>query len=84
MNHDTIGSMSEQRISTTPVQKIARAKGIDNPYRLSTLADIDYRTAKRYWNDDPERTQLYDDILLRISDVLGCEPGDLIVRHAHE
>jgi DNA-binding Xre family transcriptional regulator len=76
--------MSEQRISTAPVQEIARAKGIDNPYRLSTLAGIDYRTAKRYWYDDPERYQLYDDILLKIADVLDCEPNELIVRRVRD
>ena len=81
LNHDTIGSMSEQRISTAPVQGIARAKGIDNPYRLSKLAGISYNTAKRYWYDDPERQQLWDDILLKLSEVLECEPGELIIKY---
>lgn len=67
-----------KRISTAPVQELARQHGIDNPHALSLEARIAYNTAKRWWYDDPSMTRLETDVLIRLSITLEADPCDLI------
>jgi hypothetical protein len=68
------------KVSVSPVRDKALAQGIKNARQLHLCADVDYRTAKRWWNDDP--TMLYIDkpTLLAFAVCLNCEPGELIIR----
>jgi hypothetical protein len=67
------------KVSVSPVKKKALAQGIKNARQLSLCADIDERTARRWWRDDP--TMLYIDkpTLMALAICLHCEPGELII-----
>jgi len=70
--------MTEKRISTTPVSKLAKAQGIDNAHALSMKAGIAYHTARRYWKDDKSMTRLETEVLLKLVIALECSLGDLL------
>lgn len=68
------------RVSVSPVKEKAIAQGIKNPRQLALRAHINKRTARRWWNDDPEMLYIDKPTLLALSICLECEPGDLITK----
>lgn len=66
------------RISLRPVRIRAEEMGIDNPYLLSGKAGIAYNTAKRYWYDREDLRCIDKDVLISLSLLLRCQPGDLM------
>ena len=68
------------RVSVAPVRQRAKERGIMNATELASAAGLAYNTAWRWWNDDPGITRIETDVLIKLCNLLACEPGDLLIR----
>jgi DNA-binding Xre family transcriptional regulator len=75
---DTGESLMAGKLSVRTVRTLARKAGYKNASRLGRALDIADNTARRWWNDDPTLQSFDRDILLKLCELLKCEPGDLI------
>lgn len=67
-------------LSVRPVREKAKASGIDTIQELADRTGMTYPTALKWWHDKVQMVDL--NMLEKLADELGCEPGELIVRKA--